>query len=79
MNMDEKNMCGGMCGCSCMKHFIGHKKVWGIIIIIALVFIIAKACDNDGGKDIQKDTIVVSGKGELTIKPDIATFSFSVM
>ena len=75
---ENKECCMG--GCACMKHH-GCKKMFAIILAIVLVFVLIKVCDNDNGynKDIQKDTIVVSGKGELTVKPDIATVSFSVM
>jgi len=61
-----------------MKHHI-CKKIFVIILAVVLIFIFAKAFDNRDGRDIQKDTIVVSGKGELTVKPDIANVSFSVM
>lgn len=53
-----------------------------VVLIVLVAFVVAKACM--GGRyikssSVQKDTIVVSGKGELTVKPDIATVSFSVM
>ena len=74
---ENKGCCEG--GCAGMKCCHGHKKVFAIILIIALIFVFVKVCDNNESKDVSKDTIVVSGKGELTVKPDIATLSFSVM
>jgi len=87
MNMEGKNMCGGMegeGGCPCMKHGMGmckHKKIFKIVLLaIIIAAIVGVFChsDRNNSKD-QQDTIVVSGKGELTVKPDIATISFSVM
>ncbi len=74
---ENKGCCSG--ACEGMKGCHGHKKVFAIILIIALIFAFIKVCDNDENKDVSKDTIVVSGKGELTVKPDIAELSFSVM
>ena len=78
-------MCGcGKEGCSCaggmgmMKHHHMCKKIIGIIILIVLICLGVKAFNGDD-KNVQKDTIVVSGKGELTVKPDIATISFSIL
>jgi len=84
--MDEnKQCCEGACPCikgmcSGMKKF-GHKKIIAVILVLVLIFIVVKACGRGdyNRNGIQKDTIVVSGKGELTVKPDIATISFSVM
>jgi uncharacterized protein YggE len=77
----EGNMCGKE-GCTCMggmgmKHHM-CKKIIALVVLAALIFLGIKAFNGDS-KDAQKDTIVVSGKGELTVKPDIATVSFSVM
>lgn len=74
MEQENKECCVGMG----MKHR-GCKKIVAFVVAFVLVFFMAKAFDNRDGKDSQKDTIVVSGKGELMIKPDIATVSFSVM
>jgi len=71
-------MCCGCGNCPCMKNF-KHKKIFAFIMVVVLLFIFVKACDNGNDKDVQKDTIVVSGKGEITAKPDIAKISFSVM
>ena len=73
--MDEKNH--DWCGCGKTP---GKRKFIKIIWIIVIVFIITKIFSFDGGRNdnSQKDTIVVAGKGELTVKPDIATVSFSV-
>lgn len=72
----------GWCPGSCMKgcgH--GHKMVKIILLIIVLVFVGRMAFGGHGdwrNNDIQKDTITVSGKGEVVVKPDIATVSFGV-
>ncbi len=75
------------CGCKMCQKFgwcpagKWHKIIKFIIFIIILIFVLKLICgDNYSDRsNIQKDTIVVSGKGELTVKPDIATVSFSVM
>ena len=69
----------GGCESMGMKHHHGCKKILAIVLVIALIFVFIKACDNGENKDLQKNTIVVNGKGELTVKPDIANISFSVM
>ena len=69
---------GGEGSCMHMNHH-RCKKIFAIIIAIIVAFIFIKIGDNRDNRDIQKDTIVVSGKGELTVKPDIANVSFSVM
>ncbi len=57
-----------------------HKIAWIIIVAFIVSALVGGMCGNDrGNNNIQKDTIVVSGKGELTVKPDIATVSFSVL
>lgn len=61
-----------------MKHH-GCKKIMVFIVAMVVAFIVVKAFDGRDNRDAQKDTIVVSGKGELTVKPDIANISFSVM
>ena len=57
-------------------------KVIGIIVVIFVVIFIGKAiCGGPGdfrGSDAQKDTITFTGKGEVVVKPDIATVSFGV-
>lgn len=59
----------------------GH-KILGIIILIAVIIFIGRAVCGERGwrgsdnKDVS--TIVVSGKGEVVVKPDIATISFTV-
>ncbi len=57
-----------------------YRKIGKILFVIVALIILVKAFSPDGyrGPDAQKDTIVVSGKGELTVKPDMATVSFSV-
>jgi uncharacterized protein YggE len=70
----------GWCPAQCMKGR-GH-KIFGIIIIILVIIFVGKAmCGGHGGgfrSDAQKDIITVSGKGEVVVKPDIATVSFGV-
>ena len=80
--MEDKKMCG--CGGEHMGMGMGMryhmwKKTLALIILIVLVIIGFKIFGNNDDKNAQQDTIVVSGKGELTVKPDIATISFSVM
>lgn len=77
--MNEQNNCKSWMhlepGCTrgnCLK----------IALAILVIFIVVKACM--GGRymkssSVQKDTIVVSGKGEVTAKPDIATVSFGIV
>jgi uncharacterized protein YggE len=58
-------------------------KIIGIIVLIFVVIFIGRAICGDHGdwkdSNLQKDTITVSGKGELSITPDIAKVSFSVL
>ncbi|MCX6717101.1 MAG: SIMPL domain-containing protein [Candidatus Taylorbacteria bacterium] len=74
--MEEQNNC--KC-CGFFKNHGGHKMV-KIVLVVIVVLIIGRILFGNHGynrNDLQKDTIVVSGKGELTVKPDIATISFS--
>lgn len=77
-----------MCGCGMehgdhgmpmgmMKHHM-YKKIIALVVLAGIIFLGIKAF-NPENKDLPKDTITVSGKGEVTAKPDIATVSFSVM
>ncbi len=52
------------------------KIVLGIVVLVVLVHIVGAGFHKSS--DLQQDTIVVSGKGEITAKPDLATVSFSV-
>lgn len=57
----------------------GCKKICKIVVLVIVILLIAHAFG--GGhdrKDVQQNTITVNGKGELSVKPDIATISFSV-
>ncbi len=63
----------------CVKHHNTCKKILTILAILGFIFIALEVFDDENNKDIQKDTITVNGKGELMVKPDIATVSFSVM
>ncbi len=84
--MQEKNM-ESNCGCKMCQKFgwcpagKWHKIIKFIIFIIILIIAWKLICGDDysNKNNIQKDTIVVSGKGEIYVKPDIATISFSVM
>jgi len=86
--MEEKNVEAG-CGCKMCQKFgwcpagklKGHKIIKFIFLIIILIIAWKLICGDDysNKNNIQKDTIVVSGKGEIAVKPDIATISFSVM
>jgi len=84
--MEEKNNEMG-CGCKMCQKFgwcpagKWHKIIKIIILIIIVIFVGKMICGDRyyDRNNIQKDTIVVSGKGELAVKPDIATVSFSVM
>ncbi|MFA6340630.1 MAG: SIMPL domain-containing protein [Candidatus Paceibacterota bacterium] len=62
-----------------MKNHPRCKKFLRIVLAIIIAIIVVEAFDCDRRDTEQKDTIVVAGKGELTVKPDIATISFSVM
>jgi len=83
--MEEKNVEVG-CGCKMCQKFgwcpagKWHKIIKFIIFIIILIIAWKLICGDGYDKsNIQKDTIVVSGKGEIYVRPDIATISFSVM
>jgi len=69
--------------CSCLDNHPKTKKVLKVVawvVVIIAVLNLFSCCDERAySNDFQKDTIVVSGKGEITVKPDIATISFSVM
>ena len=71
------------CVC-CQEWFAKHPKgkkaiciLCALVAVIILVKIFAPSHDwqNQNG---QQNTITISGKGELTVKPDIAEISFSV-
>ncbi|MEI6191216.1 MAG: SIMPL domain-containing protein [bacterium] len=70
----------GWCPGACMKGK-GH-KIFGIIILILVVIFIGKAIwgghGDFNGNNALKDTITFTGKGEVVVKPDIATVSFGV-
>jgi len=71
-----KCMCK-MCTHKCMKN-----AVMIFAIIIALFFVVKIAKDMKTfsyiGKDAAKNSITVSGKGEVVVKPDLATVTFSL-
>jgi len=82
MNEQENCGCNKMCGkfgmCGGSK---GHKVIKIVLLVIILLFIGKWICGGDGydRNNTPKDTITVSGKGEVIVKPDIATISFSVL
>lgn len=90
-NNQNTNTCSGgeqKCGCSmcqkcgwcpsaCLK-IRGHKIAAIIIIILVLIFIGKMFCgDSEERNNKIANTISFSGKGEVMIKPDIATVSLS--
>ena len=64
--------------CVWMKHH-PYRRVFAFVLAAIIAIFFVNVCSDGKSNDIQKDTIVVSGKGELTVKPDIANISFSVM
>jgi uncharacterized protein len=77
---------GGGCGCKMCQKFgwcpagKWHKIIKIIILIIVLIFIGKMICGGHEWNDNKiVNTITVSGKGEVVVKPDIATISFGVM
>ena len=74
----EKNNCSGFWG--------GERfyKAGGAVLILLAIFLFSKTISEvKGWRVIGKDippqaTITVSGKGEVVVKPDIATFSFGI-
>jgi uncharacterized protein YggE len=61
--------------------FSGHKVIGGIVLIFAIIFIGKAICGGHGdwrGTDKVVNTISFAGKGEVLVKPDIATVSFGV-
>ncbi|MFI5164642.1 MAG: SIMPL domain-containing protein [Bacteroidia bacterium] len=77
--MEEQKKCEEWCGAG--NNHPRCRKIVKIIILILLICFAVKIFNSDGrsDKNANQNTIVVSGKGELTVKPDIATVSFSVM
>ncbi len=63
--------------CSSFVKGYGIVKIL-LIILVVIVFGKLAFCGNCYKNDVQKDTITVSGKGEINVKPDIATVSFSI-
>ncbi len=73
--MEDKKVC-----CAEWKnHKCAHIAVSIIVILLAIFLIKEIFQGNDrGNKNADQNTVVVTGKGELTVKPDIAEVSFSV-
>ncbi len=64
----------------CKEHNYWPRKILiGALILLAVGWVF---CGHRGGdfrnNNLQKDTITVSGKGEVVVTPDIATVSFGV-
>jgi len=90
-NNQEKNCCqteiGENCGCVLCRKFnwCSSGKKFGIIkwtILILLVIFVGRVIfgEDNNRRDLGMiNTITVSGKGEIMIKPDIATVSFGVV
>lgn len=77
--MEGQNMCNCK-PCEWMKNHRIWKKIIVIVLAIIVIVGIVKCFGwNGGDKNSEQDTIVVSGKGEVIVKPDIATVDFSVM
>ncbi len=87
--MEQNNQntnAGEVCNCKMCQKWgwcpagKGHKIVTVIIWVIVIAFVVSFFAGGHGynKNNIQKDTITVSGKGEVVVKPDLATVSFSV-
>ncbi len=76
--MNEQNNCKSW---FCLEEGWTKSNCFKIALAVLIAFFIAGCFRHAGYKNNgdQKDTIVVSGKGEVTAKPDIATVSFGVM
>jgi hypothetical protein len=81
--MDEQKKSGcGMCDKMGMCHSGKFHKIIKIVLLLVVLLFVGKCIfgrNEYNRNDIQKDTITVSGKGEIMVKPDIATISFSVL
>lgn len=84
-NQNTNSEAGSGCNCKMCQKFgwcpagRGHKIVKIILWVIVIAFVISFFAGEHGynKNNIQKDTITVSGKGEVVVKPDLATVSFS--
>ncbi|MDO8483225.1 MAG: SIMPL domain-containing protein [bacterium] len=76
----EKNICSDH-GCFSVGKIY---KAGGVVLILLAIFLFSKTISEVKGwrligKNIApQTTITVSGKGEVVVKPDIATFSFGI-
>ncbi len=83
-NTSQNNSCGMGSGWNWCKMGQGHKII-KIIIIVLVAFFIGRMIfglgwhNNWRGNGQVVNTITVSGKGEVVVKPDIATVSFGVI
>jgi len=72
--MDKNNTCN--C-CNGMYH--GGRKFWKVVIVIVLAIFVAKAFGwHQYDKNADQNVIAVSGKGEISVTPDMAEVSFAV-
>lgn len=57
-----------------------HRIIKWVVLIIIAIFIMKMVCGGHGWRDDNRivNTISFSGKGEVVVKPDIATVSFGV-
>lgn len=81
-NKEEGSCCGSkMCGHLGMCHGSkGHKIIKLVLLAFVVACIIGFFNGHDGRENSNKivNTITVSGTGDVVVKPDIATVSFSV-
>ncbi len=62
----------------CQSHnYWPRKIVFGLLVLLAIGWIFS-GDEHRGNKNDQINTITVSGKGEVLVKPDIASVSFGV-
>jgi len=61
--------------------FMNHKFIGVVVGVLILICLCNAFCGGHGywqGNNLPKDTITFTGKGEVVVKPDIATVSFGV-
>jgi len=61
--------------------FTNHKFIGVVVGVLILICLCNTFCGGHGdfrNNNLQKDTITFTGKGEVVVKPDIATVSFGV-
>ena len=86
MDVNNTNQSANTCGCQMCQKWgwcpagKWHKIVKVVLLLIILCCIVSFFTGGHGYRDDNKivNTITVSGKGEISVKPDIATVSFGV-